>query len=891
MSVSVRILAAVLFGAAAFSCFADVSTQSPTAIQNSALRQYQRALIDSTYPVVEQMQQNRTNFERMVKQEQKNAAPTSEKLARFDQWLSMLQADIQGQRSARVAVRNQFLAGTDPAEIHTLLETYECHDAAELGQGSFAANLSAQQTVWIALQSDAKYTLQINTAGSDADTKIAVYDQHCPNANQAPAEQRDDDLGLAARFELPPGHGQRKFLAISADQAGKIQIRVTLANGSIRGKVTTPLVNGNSTSVSAGRYENGYFSNSGYAYTESNGTYSISVPANNYYVIAGQNGYYGLLPQLYPAAPCYGQIAGTYCPLNAATLLTVPDGSILNGIDFNLTTGGVVSGRVTGQRVGETPSIAIYFPENTYGYSYQANMDSVGRFRITGLPTVTIKMSASANGARSQLYDGINCAASGCDQTTGVPIPITVGTERNNINFNLEQLPTISGNISGGQNYAVVTAYTSNGYINSTQTDATGNYSLTLNPGSYFLSFGAQGFVPQLYANKPCLTQQYQSYCSNYATGTPVILTAQASVTINASLIPQGSLSGRVINDLGAPVSGAVVRACAASDQNSCTYYYSSSQVQTNQTGDYAITGLPAGGYYVIASSNAYLDKAYPNVDCQITPGVSCDPQFSGASLVAVEDNSERTGISFTLDRSGSISGRLGGLSYYYNMTIQAAKLGYTAGIYSQQVAITSNNTYKMFDLPAGEYRLIAGTQNSEVFPQIFANRNCAGTLVSPCQVNTGDPITLDRFANLTGKDFNFSQRYGASGYVRSTGGAGIPNAIVDYWLIRQAPLLPERGFSTLTDSQGRFFISANSYSGSFYLSTDAPSYASNQIYQGVQCAVGTSAYAGTCSFAGATALSAPAQVPGQLDNIVFTLPTSGLSDAFFAHGFESRVE
>ena len=890
MSVSVRILAAVLFGATAFSCFADVSTESPTAIQNSALRQYQRALIDSTYPVVEQMQQNRTNFERMVEQERKNAAPTSEKLARFGQWLSMLQADIQGQRSAGVAVRNQFLTGTDPAEIHTLLETYECHDAAELGQGSFAANLSAQQTVWIALQSDAKHTLQINTAGSDADTKIAVYDQHCPTANQAPAEQRDDDLGLAARFELPPGHGQRKFLAISADQAGKIQIHITRANGSIRGKVTTPLVNGNSISVSAGRYENGYFSNSGYAYTDSNGTYSISLLANNYYVVAGQNNYSGLLPQLYPAAPCFGQIAGTYCLLLSATPLTVQDDVNLNGIDFNLNTGGVVSGRVSGQRVGQTPSIAIYFPENTYGQSYQANMDSVGRFRITGLPTVTIKMSASANGARSQLYDGINCASSGCDQTTGVPIPITVGTERNNINFNLEKLPTISGNISGGQSYAVVTAYSSNGYISSTQTDATGNYSLTLNPGSYFLSFGAQGFVSQLYADKPCLAQQYQSSCSNYATGTLVVLTAQASVTINASLIPQGSLSGRVVNDLGAPVSGALVRACAASGQNSCTSYYSFSQL-TNQTGDYAITGMPAGSYYLIASSDAHLDKAYPNVDCQITPGVICDPQFSGASLVAVEDNSERTGISFTLDRSSSISGLLGSLSYYYNMNIQAAKLGYTAGIYSQQVAITSNNTYKMFDLPAGEYRLIAGTQNYEVFPQIFANRNCAGTLVSPCQVNTGDPITLDRFTNLTGKDFNFSKRYGASGYVRSTGGAGIPNAIVDYWLIRQAPLLPERSFSTLTDNQGRFSIAANSYTGSFYLSTDAPSYASNQIYQGVQCAVGTSAYAGTCSFTGATALLAPAQIPGELDNIVFTLPTTGLNDAFFVHGFESRGE
>ena len=188
-------------------------------------------------------------------------------------------------------------------------------------------------------------------------------------------------------------------------------------------------------------------------------------------------------------------------------------------------------------------------------------------------------------------------------------------------------------------------------------------------------------------------------------------------------------------------------------------------------------------------------------------------------------------------------------------------------------------------------YRLLAGRQNSTVFPQIFANRNCAGTLASPCQINSGDPIILDQFANVTGKDFNFARRNGASGYVRNINGAPISNAIVDYWDIQPAPLLPQRSYSTLTDSQGRFSLGSNSFIGSnFYLSTDVANEVSNQIYAGVQCAVGTSAYAGTCSFAGATVLTAPAETPGQLDNIIFNLPPSGLNESFLANGFEPRL-
>jgi len=102
---------------------------------------------------------------------------------------------------------------------------------------------------------------------------------------------------------------------------------------------------------------------------------------------------------------------------------------------------------------------------------------------------------------------------------------------------------------------------------------------------------------------------------------------------------------------------------------------------------------------------------------------------------------------------------------------------------------------------------------------------------------------------------------------------------------------LPQRNYSTLTDDTGHYSIAVNGDSGGFYLSTDAPNYFSNQIYSGVQCAVGTSAFAGTCSFAGATVLTAPAQLPRQLDNIIFNLPSSGLNESFLANGFESADE
>ncbi len=889
MSISVRILAALLLSAPAFTCFADAaaspSAQSPTALQNLALSQYQYALIDPAYPVIDQMQQSRLEFERMLKQDKSGDALTGEKLARFGQWQAMLQADIQGQRKAGITLRNQFLAGTDPAEIRTRLASFRCADAVALREGSFAANLSAQQTVWIELQSDAKQTVQVNTIGSNVDTKIAVYDDRCPAANQSPDELRDDDLGLAARYELPPGRVNRKFLAVSANQAGDVQIRIALANGSIRGKVTTSIGTAFNGNVIAGHYENGYFSSNGFAYIQNDGTYSISVPPNSYYVVAQSYYSNNFIGQIYPAVSCFAPIGGNYCALNGATLLSVTDGVVLNNIDFSLMEGGSISGRITGQRPGETPSINVYFSDGANS-GLQVDMDSVGRFRVAGLPATSVKVSAGAAGAQTQLFDGVDCPLSGCDLSLGAAISVALGVEHRNINFDLEKLPTISGTIIGSPNYSIAIAYDSSGARQTFQSDSTGKYTLSLHPGAYYLSFYSPGFVSQLYANKPCSAQPYQNTCSNFATGTPVILQAQQNVVIDVSLIQRGSISGQVLDDLGVPVVDASVRVCTSNPSN-CSSNSGTSQVQTNLSGNYSISGLSAGGYYVVASSNLHLDKAFPNADCQITPGISCNPQFSGASLVSVEDNVQRTGISFSLERAGSISGALSGLPYYYSSSIEVAKLGYIAGIYSQLATLT-NNTYKMLDLPPGEYRLIGGRQNDTVFAQIFANRNCAGTLASPCQISSGDPINLDRFSNVIGKDFNFAQRFGASGYVRNANAAPIPNAIVDYWVIQQPPLLPQRYYSTLTDSQGRFSIAVNYSGGDFYLSTDAPNYVSNQVYAGVQCPVGTSAYAGTCSFAGATVLSSPAEIPGQLDNIIFNLSTSGLSDAIFANGLES---
>ena len=673
---------------------------------------------------------------------------------------------------------------------------------------------------------------------------------------------------------------------------------MALANGQISGQITLATNISNSTvEISVGRLDGYYFQVIGYG-SQNGNSYSISVPPGNYYVTANPQ-YYNpaFLGQIYPNIPCAGRYNSEYCQYSLATLVAVADNQSILGINFSLTEGGVIAGRVY-DYVGAnqySASVSAMLPQPNNGSGFTSNIDSVGRYRIPGLPPGNYKALSRISGFRDQLYNGINCANNNfCDLSLGTGINLSLNENKSNIDFTPQRLPTVFGRVnlsaSNPYYYSNIYFYNESGFVVSVNTDPSGNYRATLNPGRYFVSFSENSHVPQLYQNKTCSASVGSTFCSNYLSGDAISISYGENLEINATLIARGGVNGQIRDDTGAPVEAATVKICPTYSPNSCDGYgyYSA---QTNAQGFYAITGVYSGAYYLLATSNKHIDRVFPNIDCQILPGQNCNVQLAGAQEIIIADSQQTTGIDIVMSRTATIKGKIFAPNqpYFYG-AIDIYKNGYVGGAYSSTATYGVDGQYQINDLVAGEYRMIAGRQNSYSFPQIYANRNCADSVTYPCNITTGDSIAIGAAQVIVNRDFNLESRYAISGTITNAASLSSAGIIVDLWEARTTPQLPTRVASTTTDSNGRYSLNGASYgSYGYFVATDAGPTFVNQIYSGVICAPNTSAYLGNCGFLNATSLLVPAVAPGQFSNVNFSLSVSSSFDNLFSTGFETR--
>ncbi len=147
------------------------------------------------------------------------------------------------------------------------------------------------------------------------------------------------------------------------------------------------------------------------------------------------------------------------------------------------------------------------------------------------------------------------------------------------------------------KNGAVVQTYTTN---------STGMYSFVDLEGLYNLSASKLGYVPQDLLNKQIIGGGL----------------TQANFTLQLTL---GNLSGRVMDNNGVPLNGALV-------------VIDGLNTNTNSTGDYLINNIPVGTYSVTASLAGYLNQSINNVNI-------------------IQD--QTTNINFNLLQTGNFVGRV----------------------------------------------------------------------------------------------------------------------------------------------------------------------------------------------------------------------------------------
>jgi Carboxypeptidase regulatory-like domain len=174
-----------------------------------------------------------------------------------------------------------------------------------------------------------------------------------------------------------------------------------------------------------------------------------------------------------------------------------------------------------------------------------------------------------------------------------------------------------------------------------TVTDAGGQFAIQdIDPGRYVLSAERNGFVRQSYGSR-----------SPNRPGTTLTIERGKRVTdIVIKLMPQGVMTGRILDEDNDPMANITVQALRYGYMQGKRQLVPAYSEQSNDLGEYRIHGLTAGKYYLIATvRNRPGEEGYPPV---YYPGAS---EPTTAIQVDVAAGSEVRDIDMTLHRAHTV--------------------------------------------------------------------------------------------------------------------------------------------------------------------------------------------------------------------------------------------
>ena len=443
-----------------------------------------------------------------------------------------------------------------------------------------------------------------------------------------------DELGFAREFytstadwnlatQVPVNDGQTTSdIDFTLDAGGSISGTVTEANG------VTPVPNAH---VWAENYECCGGGNG--AQTDETGSYTIAGLAPGNYRVGVHASESGLIRQFYTSTSDWEQ----------ATAVSVTAGQDSPDIDFLLSAGGSISGRVL-TADGGTPVTNADVWANSYdccGGGNGARTDDQGNYVIRGLAAADYRVGVHV---RDQGLAG-GFYASTTDWEQAARVSVSTGTTTPSIDFFLASGGAISGRVYSedtGQPIANADVWANSydccGGGNGARTDPDGNYTIDgLAPGEYRVGVHIrdQGYAGEFYAST-----------TDWNAATPVGVSAATTTTgIDFSLLEGGSISGRVTRQIdGSPVANADIWA------NIYECCGGGNGTRTGPDGNYTINGLLPGDYRV---------EVHPSGGGLVGEFYASTTDWNAATPVNVSTATTTVGIDFSLDGGGSISGRV----------------------------------------------------------------------------------------------------------------------------------------------------------------------------------------------------------------------------------------
>jgi protocatechuate 3,4-dioxygenase beta subunit len=745
---------------------------------------------------------------------------------------------------------------------------------------------SQRSEAWFRIDTRPGESAGFKTESNGPDPAIALFSS-CENL-ALPIAENDDALGLDASAAARSSGSTATYARIrNTGNAGVVFVDATTSLTTISGQITdaatnAPIQNALVT-VHAGDlfYGGGFIYGS--AYTNGGGSYLIllnQTPVSTYYVRvdAAQH-----VAMVYPSGLCQFGSSSTNliaCANGQTDVINLPAGTSVTDIDMALIAGLKISGTVVDKSNNPIDSAMVKIADANgtvldYGYT---NQD--GAYAFKAITPATYKLGVEfASGYGYQLYDHVDCSGplmTQCDFGDATPLQM-IDSDAMNVDFQLTHLSSIAVSIADETNQPIAgQAYLMNTFggivAQGVETDIGAYVIGPLPAGTYYVASSSYGYFSQLYAGIDC-----PSDCgAQVALATPVIVsgpeeTKHVALTLHA--VP--TVHGHVQDVLtSAPLANVTV---VATQFNSINAY----STVTDGSGDYALTGVNPGTYYLVASSEDHLDQIYPSIACEFqgnylySPPPGCN--LGGASLLTIALGQIPPAFDFALYPASRLIGHTS------IRTTLPADLPAMASITlvdssNYPVAFASSDTagnYAINDIAPGTYYAEATLYYQGVSTtQIWESIDCAAI----CLPTTGAPIVVGSNSEVTGIDFALPRNDVIVGRVADLNNAPLAGVGVDLFFASNG----QYEASATTDSEG--YYAAPGYTGQgFLVATDAGSAYINQIHDGITCAYPSSLHAGTCSSAGATIIGLVSWST-QSPIVNFVLSSS---DPLFKNGFE----
>jgi hypothetical protein len=335
--------------------------------------------------------------------------------------------------------------------------------------------------------------------------------------------------------------------------------------------------------------------------------------------------------------------------------------------------------------------------------------------------------------------------------------------------------------------------------INGTNTDANGNYFIAIPNGSYKVQFKRDtcNMVCSnscVFTCEPDYTPLWNGgYDKNQDTTAPVVVAAQETTVVNATLLRPG-ISGKVSNSEGAGIANIWVTVYQNTPPGAPLQLISS--INTDANGNYFIK-LPSGSYKVKFSVGASVCSI--NTTCisynTLWYGGYDKTQDTTPAVVVVEPNT--TSVNAMLLKFG-ISGKVSNASGFGIANANVDVFGYTVdGIYSIQATQTDANGIYFINLPNGNYKVQFRPNSNDYVP--LWNGGYDRTQETTTTVVVADPNTTVVNATLL--------KFGITGRVSNSLGVDFAYTWV-YVYKNTPPGVPlQQVASAYTDASGNYFI------------------------------------------------------------------------------------